>query len=407
MIHDVDATLQALLAEELGRVPGCPVRDPEQITFSPPAVAEAYQDGEARVNLFLHDVRENLDERDGTFYRRPGVDSVRGGIAPTVGLQRARVKLNLMYLVTAHAANDPLTEHRLLSDALGVLLTYLAVDPTYHRGSLATLGANSVLLAVAQPEHREDPSSLWQVLGGTLKPSLALQVTAPFNPFGTVWHKVVREAVFGTVSNSTGAGEPGRPVEVGGQSVSAAGIVVDQGTQAPVGGVQVQIEGRPTPSRTDARGIFVVTNLPSGSHTLHFTHPGYAPLSHVTTAPPVGRADLLEPLVIALRPSGSVPPSPASPPSGVGPYGASSPLEWRLIERERRFDRTLSGRLFLPDGSPAAFVPVRCGGQQTATDAEGYYRFTHLAPQEAPPRILAQLPNQGEVEVQTDGDGRD
>ncbi|MCW3060686.1 MAG: hypothetical protein JWQ02_2507, partial [Capsulimonas sp.] len=41
MIQDVDETLSRLLAGELVKIPGCPVRSAEQITFDSPQVAEA------------------------------------------------------------------------------------------------------------------------------------------------------------------------------------------------------------------------------------------------------------------------------------------------------------------------------------------------------------------------------
>ena len=45
MIDDLDTTLIRLLTFELERIPGCPVRDAEQITFESPVIAEMAQDG--------------------------------------------------------------------------------------------------------------------------------------------------------------------------------------------------------------------------------------------------------------------------------------------------------------------------------------------------------------------------
>ena len=59
MIIDVDDTLRNLLGVELAKLPGCPVYAAEQITFDPPNEAAAAQDGEARVKIYLHHIRES------------------------------------------------------------------------------------------------------------------------------------------------------------------------------------------------------------------------------------------------------------------------------------------------------------------------------------------------------------
>jgi hypothetical protein len=129
MITDVDDTLCKLLATELSFMPGCPVFTADQITFDPPTEAAAAQDGEARVNLYLCDLRENLDLREETmrFVRSTKEEAVGGQ-------RRAPVRMDLAYLVTVHAGNDPATEHRLLSDVLSVLLRYLAVPSRFLMG---------------------------------------------------------------------------------------------------------------------------------------------------------------------------------------------------------------------------------------------------------------------------------
>src|SRR5947209_6190684 len=146
MIQDLDTTLTRLLTAELERIPGCPVRDPEQVTFDSPVIAEQAQDGEARVNLYLCDIRENREMRDEGFRRKPMNQSEQ-----TVGVQRPPARMNLSYLVTAHAGNEPSLEHRLLSNVLGVLLRFEAVPAERLAGVLEGLGSNGVLLSVAQP----------------------------------------------------------------------------------------------------------------------------------------------------------------------------------------------------------------------------------------------------------------
>src|SRR5579875_3270767 len=100
MIADIDKTLWRMLTEELAKIPECPIQKPEQVTFDSPDVAESQDDGKVRVNLYLHDVRENSALRDGSFHlmRKPGED--------TVGVKRGPVRLNVSYLITCYAGRD-------------------------------------------------------------------------------------------------------------------------------------------------------------------------------------------------------------------------------------------------------------------------------------------------------------
>jgi hypothetical protein len=261
MIHDVDETLRRLLATELARMPRCPIHHPDQITFDAPSVAEAVQDGEAHVNLYLHDVRENVEMRDESFRVTSNFSEGRAY------RQRAAVRLDLGYLITVYAGDDPATEHRLLADVLGVLLRHMAAPEEYLAGLLEGQGRQSLLLAVAQPDHvaNADPPALWQALGGRLRPALSLVATAPFNPFETVYTKMVREAVVGLAPGAE-TEAPRSPREMG-RRISAAGIVLEQETGQPLAGAEVRVVGRDEQTTTDAQGLFYLVNLPAGEHT--------------------------------------------------------------------------------------------------------------------------------------------
>ncbi len=387
MILDVDETLRQMLGAELGRLPGCPVYTQEQITLGPPTEAAAAQDGEARVNLFLYDVRENLEQRNESF------TAVRGQQRTEVGKRRAPVRMDLSYLVTTHAAQDFVAEHRLLGEVLGVLLRNPAAPTQYLTGVLIEHGAGSVRLAVAQPEHLEwmNPTNLWQALEGQIQPSLPLVVTASFDPFETKWTKVVRELV-STVGQGGAPDQPNRQAAQTSLRASAAGMAVDARTEQRLAGVAVRAEGTEEAAITDADGFFLLLNLPPGPATLRFEANGYAAREMSVTVPPPGRVEQMEPVVAALT---LLTGTEREAWTAARETAARSTPD--LAEAGQVYQASVTGTLLFGDGRPAARIAVSAGSQQTITDSSGIYCFFNLPPGEYP--IQAALPGQGETEV--------
>ncbi len=365
MIHDADETLTRMLLAELIKLPGCPIRDRAQVTLDPPSVAEANQDGEARLNLYLFDVRENLQERTEGLVRRPGRAE-----DDMLGTGRAPAQMDLTYLISAHAGDDPRLEHRLLGDILAVLMRRKTVAAEHLVG---TLGGVPVRLAVAQPEHvsASDPKGLWQALGGQLRPALFLVVTAPLDPYETVWTRRVREAVFGAGPLPDGGGRTDSAERLG-TRLSVAGVVADQETEQPLAEVAVWIDGEPSAVQTDSRGLFLLTDLPAGPHTLRFEKRAYRTQEAETTISPSLKT-AAEPLVIALRPLSS-----AERVAETVRRREAARAAPGLAEAGRTARVTLSGCLRLEGGAPAAGIVVRTGEHRTVTDGDGIYCFFDL-----------------------------
>ena len=376
MIQDVDETLSALLSAELSAIPGCGITGRDQITFDSPPVAEGLPAGPPRLNLYLHDVRENRSVRESglRLTRKPGEDAV--------GVRRAPINLDLSYLVTAYTGSDAAQEHRLLSDALGVLLRSQDVPREYRRGVLEEQGA---AVAVAQPDHLAgaDPPALWQALGGKMRTALSLVVTAQFNPYETRWTRVVREMVIG-VGLGTPPHGPQRPLDLSSIRVSAAGVVLDQAGETPLEGALVCVEGRPGEAATDARGFFSLLNLPPGPQTLHVSRAGYHGRETKIVAPAPGHPEQLEPCVIGLQPLGDEERA-LQTAAHWASAGGRAGAEGRL------FHASLSGVLRREDGRPAAHVSVEAGGKRTTTDADGVYCFLDLPP--GPHTVVSGLPS--------------
>lgn len=122
------------------------------------------------VNLFLRDVRPNLDEREGGMVTRPCDNgrTLRHGPLP---------RLDCRYLVTAWTT-EVADEHALLGRVLTALLLNPVMGAEFCKGPLSTTEPPPrFTLAAAQA----DNSDFWSALGGQLKPGLDLLVTLTVN----------------------------------------------------------------------------------------------------------------------------------------------------------------------------------------------------------------------------------
>lgn len=382
VIQDVDESIRRLIVAELAKAGNALIKDESQVVLGLPS--EDGKDKRPRVYLYLHDIRENLPLRDETFHvKRQGNDwssSKRPG----------SIRMDLSYLLTV-AAEDPLTEHRLLGDLLAVLIRSQSVPDKYLSESLRSENPNALLLTVAQPDHpaHSDPPKLWQSIGSSLRPTLGIVATAKFNPYETAFVKVVREAIFALGQGIHPEG-PNRQMDVKSVRLSAAGIVSFEGAGVP--NVNVSVEGRSEQALTDDRGFFFFTNLPPDRYRLRFARAGFREAEMETVAPPPGRSDALEPMDVSLLRIEDAEREKQERASREAMQRAAS-----FVEAHRRVTVSLVGTLRFPDGSPAAFVPIRVGGRTAVTDETGAYHFTGLVPGEH--EIVAEIPGRGEVPV--------
>ncbi len=164
MIHDVDAALRSLL-EPRATANGAELR------FDAPTRDWAAQRSSPTLDVYLFDIREDLDQR--AVAREPVLE---GDV--TVARRVPPRFFRLAYLLTAWTS-VPEDEHRMLADALGTLVLLDAVPVAHLSGWLAEQ-PHVVRLEVALPM-AEDRSlaDLWTALGGELKPSLEVVVTSP------------------------------------------------------------------------------------------------------------------------------------------------------------------------------------------------------------------------------------
>ena len=336
MLHEIDESIARLLLDDLERAEGLPKG--VQVTVGEPPEEPK---GEPRLNLFLHDVVENLAQRDQSFEVRPGPDLW------TVGKGRRPTRIDASYLLTAHA-EDAATEHRLLGAALRTMLRHGYVPPRLLGESLAPFGDEALSLMVAQRDgwaHR-DVAAVWTAARRALRPAVGIVATAMIDPYETKTVRLVREAVFGLAQGVPAEGAR-RQMDLRSLRVGAAGRVVDDDDDRALAGAELFVDGAAA-GRADARGVFLARDLAAGERTIRIEAGGYTPWEGTVEAAAPMRGGALEPLEVRLRRE------------KAGAVSTGLRVE---------------GTLRHADGRPAAYVPVTMGGRTAVTDAEGRYVF--------------------------------
>ena len=385
MISDVDETLRRLLLEEVVYDRGSGAI---RVTFVTSGMRE--EQPEPTVNLYLHDIRENRAQREGFFRRLPHPEDIG-----QAGRTRAPIRLDLSYLVTAEAGNNPEEEHSLLSATLAALLKHDTVPTRYLQGRLEGESVDAVQLTVATSDHasHSDLSNIWRSLGVPVKPAITLVATVTYDPFEPVWTRVVKEALLG-LRQGTDPAARRDDVDLNRVSVSAAGIVTDAGGRIPLRDVLVKIKGLSLQTSTDERGFFFFVNVRPGKAVLVFELPGFRQTETAVSVPASGRSEEAESLVVALEPLSA---------EEMAEMPESARPRRELWERDRYVSFTRSGRVVYSDGTPAAFVPIRIDKRTTVTDASGVYRLADL-PKDGQP-VFAEIPGRGLCKLELEEGG--
>ncbi|RKT88666.1 Protein of unknown function [Saccharopolyspora antimicrobica] len=166
MIHEVDEALRRLLAAH--DLPGAGV----ELGFEAPTTDWAAKRNAPTISVFLYDIREEPGLRQsGRFEQHDESGAV-------TGWQGAPHWFQLSYLVTAWTKR-PQDEHRLLSAVLRCVVGHDALEAAWLTGTLAELGLTVAFEAGGTMAEGRSASDVWSALGGQLKPSINLQVTAP------------------------------------------------------------------------------------------------------------------------------------------------------------------------------------------------------------------------------------
>jgi hypothetical protein len=186
VLHELDQSLAALLKSEL------PGRD--QVTISFAAPDDAFSVPLPAVDLFLYDIRENLELRGNDDFFEPRDDLQVARIRPPV-------RVDASYLITAWPgtgggqSDSSEDEHKLLSAVMWTLLRHPKLPRNYLKGSLA--GQHLPLpVSTLQPGRLQSLGEFWQALGGKPKAALNYTVTLPVDVADAELYHLVVEREF-------------------------------------------------------------------------------------------------------------------------------------------------------------------------------------------------------------------
>lgn len=166
MLDDLDKTLRELLKRELP-----PAFANYEVTFCAPNPEFINKLTLPAINLFLYDVRENLELRETEWI----VSRQSNGTALR---QRPPVRVDCSYVVTVWTQDptDWQTEHQILGEVMQALFRHRVLPEMILQGKLREQSPIPRSLAL-RPTQLQSMGEFWQAMGGKPKPALNYTVT--------------------------------------------------------------------------------------------------------------------------------------------------------------------------------------------------------------------------------------
>jgi hypothetical protein len=245
---------------------GTSLTSTEQIDFSRPGSRRDEVTG-ATLNLYFYDIRESKQmQHSGRQIER---NVAQGRFQPaTVTWPPSWFDVSLL-LTTWDSTS--LGEHRLLSEALTLLLRHRSLREEFLSSELR--GYGNLSMSVSQ-EPPVEVGSLWSALSVPLRPALYLTVTIPFEPEQTSIPLVLERIL--NVQNQfykDGNGN-GRVIT---KKVAIAGLVKSAPTNLPLPNAEITVMGTDKSATSNQEGVFFFEDLRQGSHVLSLSCSGYTP----------------------------------------------------------------------------------------------------------------------------------
>ncbi|SPE35046.1 conserved hypothetical protein [Candidatus Sulfopaludibacter sp. SbA3] len=165
MIVDLDQSLSMWLLDALKPA----IHEEFVVTFQPPDQLPDSPKVPA-IDLFLYDVKQNLDQRSNEWIveRQPDGKATQ---------KRAPVQVTCAYLISAWpaAGEDPVEqEHLMLGEVLKLLLANPKIPAKFLQGSLR--GLDTAIAATAVQPGAQNVTDLWRAFGGKAKAALNYSV---------------------------------------------------------------------------------------------------------------------------------------------------------------------------------------------------------------------------------------
>ena len=173
MIHEIDDALRRLIKDQALR--GADV----EIAFDAPTRDWAARRNAPTIDVYLYDIREDVRRKER------GLIDVRDADGRVVSRREPPRYVKLSYLVTAWTQR-PEDEHRLLSALLAGCMRHESMPAELLTGSLAALGLPVPMTTALPPPEDRAFADVWSALGGELKPSLDVVLSAPLDTAGDI-----------------------------------------------------------------------------------------------------------------------------------------------------------------------------------------------------------------------------
>ncbi|QGN34966.1 DUF4255 domain-containing protein [Microlunatus sp. Gsoil 973] len=171
MIHEVDAAMRALVEQR------AIANDEVEVVFDAPTREWSGRRNSPTIDIYLYDIREDMRRRERGLLNEYG-DPDSSEASRVIARHLPPRHFKLSYLITAWTQR-PEDEHRLLSELLSCFLRYDALPQELLGGELAALQLPvPVTVALPPPEDRAF-ADVWSALGGELRPSIDVVVSAP------------------------------------------------------------------------------------------------------------------------------------------------------------------------------------------------------------------------------------
>ncbi len=277
MIRDLSLTLQALL-DDPALTAAFPELAAAQIVFDRPA--ESFSPTQTTVDLFLYDIRENMELRS-TESKYERFDS-------QVRIYPPPVRVICSYLITAWPVGGPdlaLQEQRLLSQVLQVLSRYPTIPATFLKGKLVGQEPPLPMMA-AKADGLKEPSEFWTAIGNTLRPSVTLAATIAMDVVAPATAPMVLTPV-SRLGERTGPDVEQVSAATAITSHWIGGQVTGAGN-APVGGAMVKLIELGLVARTGTDGRYTLGSMPAGVYTLQVQSGTTTKEASVTIPAPAG-----------------------------------------------------------------------------------------------------------------------
>jgi|SRR5215204_20988 len=257
MINDLSETLRALL-DDPNLASAFPELAAAQVVFDRPA--EQFKPSQTTVDLFLYDVREDMELRSN----EPTVERLNGQAV----IKRPPLRVACSYLLTAWPVGGgelPLQEQKILSQALMVLARHPTIPPSFLKGSLAGQEPPLPMMA-SRADGLKNPSEFWTAVGNKLRPSVSVVVTISLDPFAPETAPLVVTSDV-RVGERTSPGETRLTAQTRQDIFRVSGRVTDAGG-APVAGAEVALKGTGLRAEADADGRYSLGPLAAGTYKL-------------------------------------------------------------------------------------------------------------------------------------------